>query len=591
YPAVVRAVVDDGKGKLWASMHDHGLYRWEAGEWYQEPFRGPLPSQKMPVRAVLDGVGRPWFGYRDNLLVSLQDGQVLHWGTEDGLDVGHVTALLVTESRFWVGGTEGLSLFDGATLVSMHFAEGFRISGLHGLVETVTGELWLHGNDGLFRINADQLTRFMQTPAFPVRPKPFGPIGQLADDAWRLRPLPSTVSGQDGSICIATSLGVRMADPRRLAADATPPPAHVLSLRADDGPIQMQRRVVLPALTHRISITYTAAALRAPETLRFRYRLSGSDDGWQYPGSAREATYIGLPPDHYGFELSSAYGDGPWSAPDSIQFEIPPAIHQTWQFLVFCAVAALMLLWLAHSGRTRLLAKEMKVRLEAQHLERDRIARELHDTLLQGVQGLMLRLQAALDTMRPEDPVRKTLQRALDQADEVLIEGRDRVIDLRVPPYRPGGLLEALTALGAELSAVHGVRFQAIAVGEVPPLPPMIEEELFRIAQEALVNAFRHADADLVEITLKSDEQGMRLCIRDDGAGMALGVMQARGRAGHWGIIGMRERAGKIGARLKIWSQEPSGTRIAVVLPWTSLPDHVRPNRVRFRWPGWPRQR
>lgn len=587
--AVVRAVVDDGKGRLWASIHEHGLYRWQAGAWSQEPVQGPLPSQKMPVRAVLDRAGQPWFGYRDNLLVGLQDGQILRWGPEDGLGVGHVTALLVTESRFWVGGTEGLSLFDGTAFVPMRFAEGFRISGLHGLVETVTGELWLHGNDGLFRIEAEQVARFIQDPSYPVSLKRLGPIEPLADDAWQVRPLPTALSSADGTIWIATSVGIRRADPRRVAAGAAPPPAHVVSLRADDGPIQTEPRVVLPALARRVAIAYTAPGLRAPETVRFRYRLRGYDDAWHHPGSAREATYIGLPPGHYGFELSAAYGDGPWSTPDSIQFEIPPAVHQTWQFIALCAAVAIVLLWLAYCARVRHIAAGLRTRLEVQHRERDRIARELHDTLLQGVQGLMLRLQAAANTLPADEPARKAMELALDQADQVIVEGRDRVIDLRVPQHRPGGLLDALTAIGGELSAVHGVQFQAIAQGTFAPLPAMVEEELFRIAQEALVNAFRHANADGIELELTSDREGMRLRIRDDGAGMAPGVVQESGRAGHWGVIGMRERAGKIGARLQIWSREGSGTEIDVCLPWTSLPGYVRSNRDWFRWLKRPR--
>jgi signal transduction histidine kinase/ligand-binding sensor domain-containing protein len=580
-PAVVRAVVDDGKGRLWASIHEHGLYRWQAGAWSQEPVRGPLPSQRMPVRAVLDRAGHPWFGYRDNLLVSLQDGQVLRWGPEDGLGVGHVTALLVTESRFWVGGTEGLSLFDGTAFIPMRFAEGFRISGLHGLVKTVTGELWLHGNDGLFRIESDQIARFIEDPSSPVSPKRLGPIEPLADDVWQVRPLPTAQSGTDGTIWIATSVGVRRADPRRVAAGAAPPPAHVVSLRADDGPIRTEPRVVLPALARQVAIAYTAPGLRAPETLRFRYRLRGYDDAWHHPGSAREATFIGLPPGRYDFELSAAYGDGPWSTPDSIQFEIPPAVHQTWQFMALCTAAAVLLLWLAYRARVRHIAAGMRSHLEVQHRERDRIARELHDTLLQGVQGLMLRLQAAVNSLPANEPARKAIELALDQADQV--------IDLRVPRLRPGGLLDALTALGGELSAVHGVRFQAIGQGTFASLPPMVEEELFRIAQEALVNAFRHADARGIELELTSDREGMRLRIRDDGAGMAPGVVRESGRAGHWGVIGMRERAGKIGARLQIWSREGSGMEVDVCLPWTRLPGHVRSNRDWFRWLKRPR--
>lgn len=582
--AIVRAIVEDGSGRLWVSINEHGLYVWQAGNWSLSPIAGTLPSQRMPVRAVLDREGRPWFGYRDNLLVSLQDGQVQRWGPGEGLAVGQVTALLVTESRFWVGGSDGLSLFNGKSFVPMRFADGFQISGLHGLVQTVTDELWLHGDDGLFRIEAEQIAKFISDPLYPVSPKRLGPIEPLADDAWQVRPLPSAVSSEDGNVWIATSVGVRRVDPRRAAAAATPPPAHVVSLRADDGPLETKSGAVLPVLARRIVIAYTATGLKSPETQRFRYRLRGYDDAWHQPGSAREATYIGLPPGNYDFELSAAYGDGPWSAPDSMQFEIPPALHQTKAFVALCAAVVIMLLWLAYRMRVRHLANGLRMRLEVQHRERDRIARELHDTLLQSVQGLMLRFQAASNTLPADEPARKAIELALDHADQVMIEGRDRVIDLRVPQRRAGGILKALEAIGGELSAVHGVRFKTIADGKLPPLPATVEDELFRIAQEALINAFRHANANQIELEMTSDREGVRMRVRDDGAGMPASVFQRHGRAGHWGVIGMRERAERIGARFEIWSREGSGTEADICLPWTSLPGHARSNPGWFRW-------
>lgn len=581
---VVRALVDGGKGKVWASLNDEGLYRWQAGRWTREPVRGPLPSQKMPVRAVLDQAGNPWFGYRDNLLVSLQDGKVLQWDSSDGLAVGHVTAILPTEDRFWVGGTEGLGLFDGSTFIPMQFADGFRIRGLHGLVETVTGEIWLHVDDGLFRIEADQLARFLRDPAFRVSPKRLGPIEPMADDSWQLRPLPTALSGADGTIWIATSLGVRRADPRRVAAGLAPPKPQVVSLRGDDDAPLDGPGPVLPAQVRRVAIAYTAPGLKAPEILQFRYRLRGYDDEWHHPGGSREATYIGLPPGRYEFELAAAYGDGPWSEPASIQFEIPPALHQTWQFMAFCALVVVALLWIAYHARVRYLNSRLRARLEVQHQERERIARELHDTLLQGVQGLALRLHAAASLLPADEPARAALERSLDLADKVIVEGRDRVMDLRLPHYRPGALLESLAAIGADLSGVHGARFRALAQEPMAPLPATVEEQLFLIAQEAIVNAFRHSQAGLVELEIANDQDGMRLRVRDDGVGMASGVLQERARAGHWGVTGMQERAGKIGARLRIWSREGSGTEIDICLPWTSIPTRVRPRRHLVRW-------
>lgn len=588
-PAVVRAVVVDGKGTLWASLHEDGLYRRHEGRWSREPLQGALPSQRMPVRAMRGRDGRPWFGYRDNLLVSLQDGRPRHWGPEHGLAVGHVTALLETDAGLWVGGTQGLSLFDGSAFVAVHFADGVRVSGLHGLVETVTGELWLHGNEGLLRIESDQIASFLDEPSRPVATKRLGPLEPLALDVWQLRPLPTALADEQGAVWVATSVGVRRVDPRRVATAAAPPPAHVLSLQADDGPLHTASGAVLPLLARRVVISYTATGLKAPETLRFRYRLRGVEDAWHEAGGSREATYFGLAPGHYDFEVSAAYADGPWSAPDSMRFELPPALHQTRGFAALCAAGAILLVWLGYRARVRHVANTLRTRLEVQHRERERIARELHDTLLQSVQGLMLRFQAASSTLPADEPARKALDLALDQADQVIVEGRDRVIALRVPGHRAGGLQSALAAVARELSAVHRVGFQAIAQGKIPTLPAAVEDELFKIAQEALANAFRHANASRIELETISDREGVRLRVRDDGIGMPSGVTARSGRAGHWGVIGMRERAERIGARLQIWSGVGSGTEVDICLPWTSLPGHAGPRARWFHWRRRPR--
>lgn len=582
--SVVRAVVEDGQGQLWASIDQHGLFRRHAGAWSQEPAHGVLPSQKMPVRAVMDRDGTPWFGYRDNLLVNLRDGHAHRWGPREGLTVGHVTSLLFADSGLWVGGSRGLSFFNGESFVPMRFAGGYHPSGIHGMVRTVTGELWLHGNEGLFRLEADQVQSFLKNPSHQVRPRALGPLEPLAGDLRQVRPLPTALASDDGNIWVATSVGVRSIDPRRLATAQAPPPAHVVSVRADDGPLQTRSGAVLPVLVRRVVIAYTATGLKTPEMLRFRHRLRGHDDAWSQPVSGREVAYIGLPPGLYVFELSAAYGDGPWSPPGTMQFEIPPALHQTTLFIALCAAAAVLLLWFAFRLRVRHIERAMNARLEERHRERDRIARELHDTLLQSVHGLMLRFQAASNRLPADEPARKALELALDQAEEVMIEGRDRVIDLRVPQHHTGELAQSLAAIGTELAAVHGVQFQATTRGESPTLPPEVEKELLLIAREGLINAFRHANANRIDLETCGDAGGMRLRIRDDGGGMPAAVILGKGRAGHWGVIGMRERAEVIGAHLEIRSRQGSGTEVDINLPREHLRRHVRAARGWRRW-------
>lgn len=582
--ANVRALVEDGAGDLWASINFRGLFRWHNGAWERQPAHGPLPHHGEPVRAVVDSSGSPWFGYRDNLLVNVGPEGTRSWGVADGLSVGHVTAILFTDSHRWIGGSLGLSLFDGETFIPVSFANDFRVSGLHGLVETVTGELWLHGNEGVIRIDAEQMARFLNDPSYRVQPRTLRPLDHLADDSRQLRPLPTAVTDTEGMVWLATSDGVRRVDPRRVVDGEAPPPAQVVSIRGDDHPAVPAHNAILPPLTRRVVVSYTAPGLKYPEILRFRYRLAGEEQTWHESGAAREASYQGLRPGQYRFEVASAYGDGRWTEPTTTMFSIRPALHQTRGFIAACIVAGLLALWLAYQYRMGRLAADVRARIEERHSERERIARELHDTLLQSVQGLILRFQAASDILPPDAPARRHLEAALEQADQVMTEGRDRVTGLRLHEPQDGELLPALAAIGHELADEHGVDFRTMTQGTMGPLDPQVRAELFRIGREALINAFRHAEATAVELEINGDRQGLQLRVRDDGIGIPATILRRQARRGHWGLAGMRERADRIGAKFELWSRENSGTEIEIRLRWAANDSLHAPLS---RWRRW----
>lgn len=574
--AQLLALAEDREGNLWVASFQHGLYRWRDESWHREPAHGHLPTQTAPVRAVVDHHGFPWFGYRDNLLVNIREGRTHLWGPEDGLNVGHVTAILFTSTDQWLGGSLGLSRFDGTRFFPVQFADGYAVSGLHGLVKTTTGEIWLHGNQGVLRIEAGEIEQFRDDPTHLVRPRRLGPLEQLADDTFQLRPLPTAVAGNDGHIWLATSNGVRRVDPRTVLRGEAPPTAHILSIRSDDREEVDPTDPVLPAMTRRVEITYTAIGLKYPESLRFRHRLVGFEQTWHESGAARQATYVGLSPGEYVFEVAAAYGDGTWSDPAVTAFALQPALHQTKLFIVLCVAAAVVMLGLAYRLRVRWLANALSNRLEVQHRERERIARELHDTLLQSVQGLTLRFQAAFNQLPPDEPARQKLEAALEQADRVMIEGRDRVSGLRAHEPLAGELLPALTREGHQLAEEHEVRFRVIAHGKAGHIAGHIQDEIFRIAREALINAFRHARANAIELEFTCDHDGLRLRVRDDGAGIPKAVLEQRGREGHWGLAGMKERAERIGATFVLWSREGAGTEVDIHL---HLPSGEQVNR------------
>jgi signal transduction histidine kinase len=235
--------------------------------------------------------------------------------------------------------------------------------------------------------------------------------------------------------------------------------------------------------------------------------------------------------------------------------------------------------------RLRQLATRMRDRIEQRVAERERIARELHDTLLQSVQALILRVHAASRQLAARgptgDPAVELLETALRQADEVMAEARDRVLELRTPAAVFGDLPNALTALGEELAAMHGTTFRSITEGTLRALAPDVKEEAYRIGREALLNAFRHALADSVETQFIYAGSELRVRIRDDGVGIDAAVVESGTRPGHWGLTGMRERAEKIGATLDLWSRAGAGTEIELTIPASIAYQH---DPVSGRW-------
>ncbi len=232
--------------------------------------------------------------------------------------------------------------------------------------------------------------------------------------------------------------------------------------------------------------------------------------------------------------------------------------------------AAAATLWLLIRFRFRQLALRMRDRIEERVAERERIARELHDTLLQSVQGLILSVHAAsrqLASRIPSgDPAIEILAKALQHADQVVAEGRDRVLDLRTPSVDFSDLPRALTTLGEELSALHSTAFRSITEGKPRALNADVKDEAYLIGREALLNAFRHAQANSVEAQFIYGAADLRVRIRDDGVGLGTGIDESGGRPGHWGLTGMRERAEKIGAKIDIWSRAMAGTEIELVI-------------------------
>jgi signal transduction histidine kinase len=320
--------------------------------------------------------------------------------------------------------------------------------------------------------------------------------------------------------------------------------------------------------TNSLQIEYSAGSLTIPERVRFRHKLDGLDSDWQDAGTRREALYTNLGPGRYTFRVAAANNDGVWNeAGASIAFTIPPAFYQTRWFYALCALGCLGLLAALYRARVRQIASQVRGRLEERLAERERIARELHDTLLQGMQGLIWRFQAAADRIPSGEPARQLLEQSLDRADKLLGESRDKVKDLRPAAGDAAELADALAAEGEQFAQLHPAEFRVSAHGTRRSLHPIVREEGFLIGREALGNAFAHARAARIEAEVTYDDTALHIRVRDNGQGIDTAVLNAGGRAGHFGLIGMRERAKKLGAQLEVWSKPGNGTEVDLRVP------------------------
>jgi signal transduction histidine kinase len=341
-------------------------------------------------------------------------------------------------------------------------------------------------------------------------------------------------------------------------------------------------------LTHNqavFSIAFSALSFFNADTIRYRYKLEDLDRAWHEVGSEqRTASYTTLPPGTYTLWVQAAASHGAWSNPGtSLRIRILPPWWNAWWFRAIYSVVILLLFSLLYRYRLLQIKQQYHFRLEARVGERQRIARELHDTLLQSLHGLVLQFQTAAEIIPKGSKAREMLEEVLAQSDQVLIEGRERVFGLRESSLESNNLAEALSQVGEDLRKGRDLAFSVVVNGVSQTLHPIVREEVYRIGREAITNAFRHADAHQVEVEISYEGRVLRLCVRDNGRGIDRSVLETGARSGHWGLPGMRERAQTIGGHLVVWSRPADGTEIELEIPASVA---YRPTQRRARNAG-----
>jgi ligand-binding sensor domain-containing protein/signal transduction histidine kinase len=566
----VFAVYQGQDGAVWAGTLTSGVSKFKDGKFVTYTTADGLASNT--VSAILDTRdGTVWFA-TPNGLSALSRGHWTTYATEDGLPSSSVNCLFEDSAGvLWIGTSRGLAfLKSGRVQVPRDTPDSLREE-VFGMSEDKEGWLWIATSDHVLRVPNQKLSSGVLSSAEVCE---YGAADGLPN-AKGVKRSRSVVADSQGRIWFSTSRGVSVVDPSHIMNNPAPALPHVEAIMADNDPIAVGELVRIPSSRKRITFRYSGLSLAVPERVRFRYSLDSFDRGWSEPTAAREAVYTNLSPGSYRFRVIASNSYGQWNDSEAaVSLKVDPVYYQTIWFRSLCVATFLALLGALYRLRLRQVAQQFNMRLEERVSERTRIARELHDTLLQSFHGLLPRFQAAHNLLpgRAVD-ARQVLQTALDDAAQAITEARDAVQDLRSSTTVTNDLAKAIEALGEELSAYQTsangdvIDFSVQVDGTPQDLHPMLRDEIYRITGEALRNAFHHARARRIEVEIEYDSRQVRTRVRDDGIGIDATVLSHEGRLGHFGLRGMRERSKGIGGQLDVWSERGAGTEVELTIP------------------------
>lgn len=571
---------EDKLGRLWLSVLGKGLFRQDANGWSHVTVPGEPPNLS-PNLIVSDRNGRMWLNYPGPSLVMIEGTRLVRYGALEGLDVGNISIVYPRANGILVGGDQGIARLDGRRFQSLKAFPGISLMRVSGIAETDRGETWFNGITGIIRVMTRDLDAAFNRTEASLAWRLFDFQDGLPGLAQQDSATPTAIAAPDGRVWFITNHGLAWIDPTAYHQNTLVPPVVIRSLRANGRDIPISAAITIAAGSSNLQINYTALSLAIPERVSFRYKLDGSDTAWIDPGTRREAFYTNLGPGHYVFQVIAANNDGVWNRQGArLSFDIAPTFWQSNWFVALCVASGALLLWLAYRIRVGQLTGQLRERLGQRLAERERIARDLHDTLLQGFQGLILKFQSVANAIPEDLRAHAMIGEALASADKVLSDGRDSVMLLRTADS--ADVAEALSETANRMRGLYPADFSMVVEGRPRTLHPIVRSEVCRIGEEAIINAFQHGEAKLIEVALSYGATELTLGIRDNGVGIDPQILDRGGRQGHFGLIGMQERATQIEGVLTVSSRADAGTDIRLVVPGRLA--YVSHNRRKY-WP------
>jgi signal transduction histidine kinase len=565
----INAMVEDRQGGVWAlsvSPNPHGSLL----HFVNDKLVEDVPWDKLPFLRTDALAADP----HDGIWIYLRTGAVARWSHNKaevidlhrgGPNATSLHGLVALANGFVIGSSStGLSVIRDGRARTLSVREGLPCANIYSLTDT-DDTLWAYSECGAIKLSHSELSRWWNDPASHPRVAVLDALDGIRAAAHTSTPGASHTA--DGRIWFANGSVAQMVDPRRSVPLAPLLPVRFEQLVADGRTYSTSREVALPALTKDVEIDYTSPSFAAPQRVHFRYKLEGLDDQWVDSGSRRQAFYTNLRPGTYRFHTSASGADMDWT-PDSIMtFRIPPKFYQTTWFGLLCGTCALLALIMLFRLRMEMVKRDLRAKLQVRMDERERIARDLHDTLFQNIQGVLLTIDNSTNKLPEGSSVRKELKHALGLSDEVMADGRERVLNLRADDIGGKSIAQALTQVGHDLAQEYAAAFRVIELGTPENLHPLVFEEVFRICREALLNAFRHSNAARIEVEILFTADSFSIRIRDDGIGIDEGVLSEGGKPGHFGLKIMAERARNLGAAFTIRSKRSAGSEIELSMP------------------------
>ena len=531
--------------------------------------REEFPASRVPTGRILapDPHGGIWIGTLTGDLALFRKGVLKEFPLNAKADLVIRQIIPDVDGSVLSGSADGLVGMREGKVQRMTTKNGLPCNFVTSFVKDREQRWWLYTDCGIVELPDSELKRWWKNPEAMVQIR----VLDESDGARAGRPVfNSAAYSSDGRVWFAQGNVVQMVDPSRLSQKAVSAMTSIQSLTVDRKQLAASQNLKLSAHPRDLQIDYTATSFLVPQRIKFRYRIDGYDRDWHDAGTRRQAFYTDLPPGDYSFRVIACNSEGVWNnTAAKLDFSIAPAYYQTNWFRASVVAAFFVGLWGLYRLRLHYIGREFAAQTE----ERARIARDLHDTLLQSFQGLIPVFQTARNLLPGQsDRAAEVLDDGLKDAADAIVEGRNAIQNLRAKTSLERDLESMLTAAGHELaqspeSQETAPVFGVLVEGSRQPLALLVQDEIYRTGREMLRNAFRHALANRIEAEIRYGSGMFRLRVRDDGKGIESSLLKEGARTGHWGLTGMHERAKKIGGRFKIWSEPGAGTEAELTVP------------------------